>query len=312
MAQNKNDTLLILGAGGQIGTELRVALSHQFGADRVISTDIHPLPESAGRSVVLNALDGAAISELVRKEKVTQIYHLVATLSATAEKAPLPSWDLNMKTFFNVVEAAKQHRVQKIFWPSSIAVFGPTTPRDHTPQQTILEPTTVYGISKVAGELWSQYAAKTWNLDIRSLRYPGLISHTAPPGGGTTDYAVDIFHQAKKTGSYTSFLSADTRLPMMFMEDAIRATLLLMNAPAEDIKHRTSYNISSIDFTPAELASAIQKHLPHFSISYAPDFRQAIADSWPNSIDDSAARADWGWEPRFSLKSMVQEMIDHV
>jgi nucleoside-diphosphate-sugar epimerase len=312
MAQNSKEVALILGAGGQIGTELRTALQARYGVDGVISTDLKPLPESAGRSAVLNAMDGQALDALVHQEGVTHIYHLVATLSATAEKAPLPSWDLNMQTFFNVMEVAKSRGVRQIFWPSSIAVFGPTTPRNPTPQQTVLEPTTVYGISKVAGELWSQYAYKAWGLDVRSLRYPGLISHTAPPGGGTTDYAVDIFHQAKAHGSYTSFLGADTRLPMMFMEDAIRATLDLMDAPADALQHRTAYNVGAMDFTPAELAAAIQKHLPDFTISYAPDFRQAIADSWPQRIDDSAARRDWGWQPRYGLPEMVETMLANV
>jgi nucleoside-diphosphate-sugar epimerase len=257
-------------------------------------------------------MDGKALDELVHREGITQIYHLVATLSATAEKAPLPSWELNMQTYFHAVEVARNRGVRKLFWPSSIAVFGPTTPRNPTPQQTVLEPTTVYGISKVAGELWNQYAYKTWGLDIRSLRYPGLISHTAPPGGGTTDYAVDIFHQAKAYNAYTSFLSADTRLPMMFMEDAIRATLELMDAPADALNHRTAYNVGALDFTPAELADAIRAHRPGFTISYAPDFRQGIADSWPQRIDDSAARRDWGWQPRFDLDEMVRVMLENV
>ena len=312
MAQNSIEKVLILGAGGQIGTELRDALQARYGWDNVVSTDLKELPESAGRSQVLNAMDGKALDELVHREGITQIYHLVATLSATAEKAPLPSWDLNMQTYFNAVEVARNRGIRKIFWPSSIAVFGPTTPRNPTPQETILEPTTVYGISKVAGELWNQYAYKAWGLDIRSLRYPGLISHTAPPGGGTTDYAVDIFHQAKAHNAYTSFLGADTRLPMMFLEDAIRATLELMDAPADALQHRTAYNVGALDFTPAELADAIRAHLPGFTISYAPDFRQAIADSWPQRIDDSAARRDWGWQPRFDLSEMVRVMLQNV
>ncbi|XZF14291.1 NAD-dependent epimerase/dehydratase family protein [Chitinophagaceae bacterium MMS25-I14] len=309
------EKILIIGAGGQIGVELTMALRSIYGSDNVIATDIreaHPLLAGTGPYQILNAMDGAAIHALVKKEKITQVYLLAALLSATGEKAPMKAWDINMQSLLQLLDLGVQEKLSKIYWPSSIAVFGPTTPRQDTPQQTIVEPRTVYGISKYAGELWCQYYHQRWGLDVRSLRYPGLISWKSEPGGGTTDYAVEIYHEALKHGAYTSFLSESTYLPMMYMDDAIRGTIELMEAPAEKIKTRMAYNLSAMSFSPKEIAAAIQKHIPEFKISYAPDFRQQIADGWPQSIDDSAARADWGWQHRFDLDKMTADMLFHL
>lgn len=311
----KSEKILILGACGQIGVELTLALRKTYGNDNVIATDIreeHPLLHGTGPYVVLNAMDANATHELVKKEGITQIYLLAALLSATGEKDPKRAWDINMQSLLQVLDLGVQEKLHKIYWPSSIAVFGPTTPRDNTPQQTIVEPRTVYGISKYAGELWCQYYNQRWGLDVRSLRYPGLISWKSEPGGGTTDYAVEIYHEALKHGSYTSFLSENTYLPMMYMDDAIRGTIELMEAPAEKIKTRMAYNISAMSFSPKEIAATIKYHIPEFKIDYAPDFRQQIADGWPRSIDDRAARGDWGWQHEFDLNKMTNEMLKHL
>lgn len=311
----KKEKILIVGAGGQIGVELTLALRKLYGNDNVVASDIreeHALLKGTGPFVILNAMDAQAMHELVKKEGITQIYLLAALLSATGEKDPKKAWDINMNSLLQVLELGVQEKLTKIYWPSSIAVFGPTTPRQETPQKTIVEPRTVYGISKYAGELWCQYYHQRWGLDVRSLRYPGLISWKSEPGGGTTDYAVEIYHEALKHGKYTSFLSENTYLPMMYMDDAIRGTIELMEAPAEQIKSRMSYNLSAMSFSPKEIAAAIQKHIPDFKIDYAPDFRQQIADGWPQSIDDSAARQDWGWKHQFDLEKMTADMLQHL
>jgi nucleoside-diphosphate-sugar epimerase len=309
------EKILIIGACGQIGVELTLALRNVYGSSNVIASDIrdeHALLQGTGPYIVLNAMDAQAIHETVKKEKITQIYLLAALLSATGEKDPKRAWDINMQSLLQVLDLGVQEKLTKIYWPSSIAVFGHTTPKQNTPQQTIVEPKTVYGISKYAGELWCQYYFQRWGLDVRSLRYPGLISWKSEPGGGTTDYAVEIYHEALKHGKYTSFLDKGTYLPMMYMDDAIRGTIELMEAPAEKIRSRMAYNISAMSFAPEEIAAAIQKHVPGFEISYAPDFRQQIANGWPQSIDDSAARADWDWKHEFDLEKMTGEMLHHL
>jgi nucleoside-diphosphate-sugar epimerase len=306
------ERILIVGSNGQIGTELLGALRNQFGNDQVVASDLRFSQSIDGPHFVLDAMNAQAVYELVKNQGITQIYLLAAMLSATAEKFPQKGWSLNMDTLFTCLELAREGHIKKLYWPSSIAVFGPTTPRENTPQATVTEPSTIYGISKFAGERWCEWYHLKHGVDVRSLRYPGLISYSSPPGGGTTDYAVDIFHKAKAEGRYTSFLSAQTALPMMYMPDAIRATLELMEAPAEKIKQRGSYNVGALSFTPEELSLAIQKHIPSFEIDYAPDFRQQIADSWPKSIDDSAARTDWGWKPDFNLEAMVSDMFAHI
>jgi len=311
----KQEKILIIGACGQIGVELTLALRKVYGNNNVVATDIreeHPLLKGTGPYTVLNAMDAAATHDLVKKEGITQIYLLAALLSATGEKDPNRAWDINMKSLLQVLDLGVQEKLTKIYWPSSIAVFGPTTPRQNTPQQTIIEPRTVYGVSKYAGELWCQYYNQRWGLDVRSLRYPGLISWKSEPGGGTTDYAVEIYHEALKNEQYTCFLSEDTYLPMMYMDDAIRGTIELMEAPADKVKTRMAYNISAMSFSPKEITEAIKLHIPDFKISYAPDFRQQIANGWPQSIDDSAARNDWGWQNEFDLNKMTNEMLIHL
>lgn len=309
------EKILIIGAGGQIGVELTLALRDVYGTDHVIATDIreaHPLLHDSGPFYHLNAMDSWGMLELVKKQKITQIYHLAALLSATGEKNPKKAWDINTQSLLQVLELGVQEKLHKIYWPSSIAVFGTTTPGHNTPQETIVEPQTVYGISKYAGELWCQYFHKRWQLDIRSLRYPGLISWKSAPGGGTTDYAVEIYHEALKQQQYTCFLEADTYLPMMYMDDAIRGTIELMEAPADKIKSRMAYNFAAMSFSPKEIAETIRRHIPSFEISYAPDFRQEIANSWPQSIDDSASRQDWGWQHHFDLERMTAAMLEHL
>ncbi len=309
------EKILIIGACGQIGVELTLALRKQYGSDQVIASDIkdeHELLVGTGPFTTLNAMDGKAIHELVKKEGVTQIYLLAAVLSATGEKDPKRAWDINMQSLIQVLDIGVEEKLSKIYWPSSIAVFGLTTPRQHTPQETVVEPGTVYGISKYAGELWCQYYHQKYGLDVRSLRYPGLISWKGEPGGGTTDYAVDIYYEALKHGQYTSFLGKDTYLPMMYMDDAIRGTIELMEAPADRIKTRMAYNISAMSFSPSEIAASIQHYIPDFKISYQPDFRQKIADSWPQSIDDGAARRDWQWQHGYNLEKMTNEMLRHL
>ncbi|HMQ49499.1 MAG TPA: NAD-dependent epimerase/dehydratase family protein [Saprospiraceae bacterium] len=306
-----NPTILITGANGQIGTVLADALRGKYGYESVVVSDIRHSDKPTERFEVLNVLDRDGLEKIVQKHQITEIYHLAAILSAKGEQNPQDAWDINMTGLFNVLHIARQYRL-KVFFPSSIAVFGSKTPRQNTPQFTVLEPETVYGISKAAGENWCQYYFEKFGVDIRSVRYPGIIGYQSLPGGGTTDYAVDIFHKAIKGEHFECFLEADTRLPMLYMDDAIRATLEIMDAPAESIKIRTSYNLSGTDFTPQEVAAAIKRHIPEFSISYQPDFRQAIAASWPDSIDDSHARNDWGWQPHFGLEEMTADMISHL
>lgn len=304
--------ILIIGACGQIGTELTQKLREIYGNNNVIASDIRKLNNDVvndGIFEVVNALDYNQIEHLVEKYHITDVYLMAALLSATAEKNPAFAWDLNMNSLFHVLNLAKAGKIKKIYWPSSIAVFGPTTPRNNTPQYTIMEPSTVYGISKQTGERWCEYYHKQYGVDVRSLRYPGLISWSTPPGGGTTDYAVDIYHKAITEGKFTSFLSENSGLPMMYMDDAIKATINIMQAPAESIKIRSSYNLSAMSFTPKEIAEEIKKHYPDFTIDYAPDFRQKIADSWPESIDDTPAREDWGWQNDYDLESMTVEMF---
>lgn len=307
--------ILIIGAGGQIGTELVLTLRKMKGSENVIAADIRetcPDVINNGPYVKMDALDREFVRAFIIDNNVREVYLLAALLSATAEKNPDFAWKLNMEGLFTILDLAKEKHLDKIFWPSSIAVFGPTTPKENTPQRTVMEPTTVYGISKQAGERWCEYYHNKFGVDVRSIRYPGLISYTSLPGGGTTDYAVDIFYQAKLGHTYNCFLSEDTALPMMFMEDAIRATIELMEAPGNQIKIRSSYNLGGVSFTPAELAASIREEIPEFQIEYAPDFRQAIADSWPGSIDDSAAKNDWGWKEKYDIKALVKIMLENV
>lgn len=307
--------ILIIGACGQIGTELTHKLRAIYGTGNVIASDIRKLNNdvvSSGPFEVVNALDFNQIEHIVEQYQIDEVYLMAALLSATAEKNPAFAWDLNMNSLFHVLNLAKAKKIKKIFWPSSIAVFGPTTPREQTPQYTIMEPSTVYGISKQSGERWCEYYHNVFGVDVRSIRYPGLISWSTPPGGGTTDYAVDIYYKALSDQKYECFLSENTGLPMMYMDDAIKATIQIMQAPADDIKIRSSYNLSAMSFTPKEIAAEIQKHIPGFTISYNPDFRQKIADSWPASIDDSRARADWDWKHQYDLSNMTVDMLQHL
>jgi nucleoside-diphosphate-sugar epimerase len=306
---------IIIGAGGQIGTELTLTLRNKYGKEQIFAADIKehapPLIQD-GPYVQMDILNRDAVRSYIIDNNIETVYLLAALLSATAEKNPDFAWKLNMEGLFTILDLAKEGYVKKIFWPSSIAVFGPTTPPDQTPQHTIMEPSTVYGISKQAGERWCEYYYNKFGVDVRSIRYPGLISYKSPPGGGTTDYAVDIFYKAKETGKFTCFLSKDTALPMMFMDDAIRATIQLMDAPADRLRIRSAYNLGGISFTPEEIAASIQKQLPEFEITYEPDFRQAIADSWPNSINDSYAVSDWDWNLNFDLERMTDEMLKNI
>jgi len=309
------EKILVIGASGQIGVELTMALRKLYGNANVIASDLreqNPLLEGTGPYVSLDVMNKEMLHVQVIRQNITQIYLLAAILSATGEKNPNLAWNLNMQGLLNVLDIAREEKLHKVYWPSSIAVFGPTSPRVNCPQQTVIEPITVYGISKYAGEFWCNYYHKRYGLDVRSLRYPGLISYKSEPGGGTTDYAVEIFHEALDEKKYTCFLKPDTYLPMMYMPDAIRATIELMEAPAERIGVRTSYNLSGMSFSPAEIAAEITALVPGFQISYAPDYRQSIADSWPQSIDDSVARADWGWKPEFDLKRMTADMLSNL
>ncbi|MGF1563905.1 MAG: NAD-dependent epimerase/dehydratase family protein [Flavobacteriales bacterium] len=306
---------LVIGAAGQIGIELLIALKKRDGVENVVGSDIRPPEHPELHDLTfehLNVLNAEEVERLLEKHRIDTVYNLAALLSATAEKYPERGWDLNMNGLFNILNAAKKGLVKKVFWPSSIAVFGPTTPKLNTPQLTVCEPTTVYGISKQAGERWCAWYHANFGIDVRSLRYPGLIGHRSEPGGGTTDYAVHIYHEALSKGHYTSFLSAETRLPMMYIEDAIRATLELMAAPAERIRERGAYNLAGIDFTPEELAASIRKKIPSFTIDYAPDFRQKIADTWPSSIDDAASQDDWGWRPAYTIDRMTEVMLVEI
>jgi nucleoside-diphosphate-sugar epimerase len=307
------ERILILGSEGQLGSELSAVLQQQHGTDNVICTDIRNAhPAARRRFIQLDVMDAKAVEQIIIGENISTIYLLAAVLSAKGETNPNFAWKLNMDSLLQVLDLSVKHKVNRVFWPSSIAAFGPNTPRELTPQMPYMDPNTVYGISKLAGELWCQYYFMRYGLDVRSIRYPGIISWKTPPGGGTTDYAVEIFHDALKTGHYQCFLHAQTSLPMMFIDDAIRATIELMEAPADQIKQRTSYNLAAVSFTPSQLAEAIRKSLPNFKISYKTDFRQAIADSWPASIDDSAARNDWGWNHRFDTEGIVKEMLDNL
>lgn len=308
-------SILIIGACGQIGTELTYALRDKYGNENVIASDIREGNEDlmgSGPFEILDATDLDALEEVIAYYEIHEVYLMAAMLSATAEKFPMRAWNLNMNSLFNVLNLGKEKKIEKIFWPSSIAVFGLNTPKSGTPQCTIMEPSTVYGISKQSGERWCDYYYHKFGVDVRSVRYPGLISWKTMPGGGTTDYAVEIYHKALADAKYTCFLKDDTALPMMFMDDAIRATLQIMDSDAEKIKIRCSYNLSAMSFTPTEMAKSIKKHIPDFEISYSPDFRQAIADSWPSSIDDSSAQEDWGWKAEFDLEKTTQEMLGNL
>jgi nucleoside-diphosphate-sugar epimerase len=310
-----NKTILILGACGQIGTELTLALRQKYGNESVVASDIRrsDLAElQDGPFEILDASDADALRAVCELYKIHTVYHLVAMLSATGEKFPMKAWDLNMQSLLHVLELAREGVIQKIFWPSSIAVFGPTTPKDHTPQQTIMEPSTVYGISKLAGERWCEYYFNKYGVDVRSIRYPGLISWKSQPGGGTTDYAVEIYYKALEEGRYTSFLSEHRALPMMYMDDAIRATIELTEAPAELVKVRNSYNLAGISFDPVTIAASIAGHIEGFEMDCVPDFRENIAASWPASIDDSAAQADWNWIPEYDLEAMTAAMLGNL
>jgi nucleoside-diphosphate-sugar epimerase len=309
------EKILVIGASGQIGVELTLALRKLYGNSSVVASDLreeNDLLKGSGPYVSLDVMNKEMLHVQVIRQNVTQVYLLAAILSATGEKNPGLAWNLNMQGLLNVLDIAREEKLRKVYWPSSIAVFGPTSPKKNCPQQTIIEPTTVYGISKYAGEFWCNYFFQRYGVDVRSLRYPGLISYKSAPGGGTTDYAVEIFHEALEENKYTSFLKEDTYLPMMYMPDAIRATIELMEAPADSISVRTSYNISAMSFSPAEIAAEIKKYKPDFSISYAPDYRQKIADSWPQSIDDSKARSDWGWKPEYDLAKMTRDMLENL
>ena len=310
-----SQTILVLGASGQIGSELIEKLRTVYGSAHVVASDIRNGPPSlmnSGPFEIIDATDKEAIFAIVKKYNVTQIYLLAAMLSATGEKFPQKAWDLNMTSLLAVLDLAKDKHINQVFWPSSIAVFGATSPKIHTPQKTIMEPSTVYGISKISGEFWCNYYHEKYGVDVRSLRYPGIISWKTKPGGGTTDYAVDIFFKALEQGSFECFLSEDTCLPMMYMEDAVNATVQIMQVNANQINIRTSYNLSAMNFTPKELAKEIQQHIPKFSITYKTDYRQDIADSWPDSIDDSKAREDWGWSPNYTLSKMTKDILESL
>jgi len=307
--------ILIIGACGQIGTELTASLRSLYGAHKVIACDIREGDKAlmkSGPFEIVDAMDYEAVEDIVIRYEITDVYLMAAMLSATAEKFPMKAWNLNINSLFHVLNLAKDKKIEKIFWPSSIAVFGPTTPKEDTPQRTIMEPSTVYGISKQTGERWCEYYNKRYGVDVRSIRYPGLISYTTLPGGGTTDYAVDIYYKAIKHKKYICFLNAETTLPMMYMEDAIRATIGIMEAKSEDIKVRSAYNLAGMSFNPEEITASIKKQLPDFDISYEPDFRQAIADSWPQSIDDSEARKDWNWKHQYSLDETTEIMLKNL
>jgi nucleoside-diphosphate-sugar epimerase len=309
------EKILVIGASGQIGVELTLALRKIYGNSQVVASDLreeNPLLKGTGPYVSMDVMNKEMLHVQVIRQGITQIYLLAAILSATGEKNPNLAWSLNMQGLLNVLDIAREEKIHKVYWPSSIAVFGPTSPKKDCPQQTVIEPITVYGISKYAGEFWCNYYHHRFGVDVRSLRYPGLISYKSAPGGGTTDYAVEIFHEAIEENKYECFLSSDTYLPMIYMPDAIRATIELMEAPSSNIKVRTSYNVSGMSFSPAEIATEIGKCLPGFQISYKSDYRQSIADSWPQSIDDNVARNDWGWKEEFNLGTMTKDMLDNL
>lgn len=309
------ERILIIGAAGQIGSELCIELRSLYGTENVIASDINSLNEDlvkAGPFEIIDAKNFDQIKDCVEKHHIDTIYLLAAMLSATAERLPQQAWDLNMDSLFHVLNLAKDGSIKKVFWPSSIAVFGPSTPKINTPQNSVMEPTTVYGISKQAGERWCEYYHKRYNVDVRSLRYPGIISYKTSPGGGTTDYAIDIFHKAISDNHYNCFLEADCTLPMMYMDDAVAAAIQLMKADGDKLSIRSSYNLSAVSFSPSELAAVISKHIPNFSIDYNPDFRQQIAESWPDSIDDTIARKDWGWQHNFDLETIATVMLNGI
>lgn len=312
---SRKDKILVIGACGQIGVELTLALRKQYGNNNVIASDLreeNPLLKGTGPYVSMDVMNKEMLHVQVIRQNITQIYLLAAILSATGEKNPNLAWHLNMQGLLNVLDIAREEKLHKVYWPSSIAVFGPTSPKQLCPQQTIIEPTTVYGISKYAGEFWCNYYHQRYGVDVRSIRYPGLISYKSAPGGGTTDYAVEIYLEAIEKQKYTCFLSEDTYLPMMYMPDAIRATMELMEAPSDKISVRTSYNVAGMSFSPKEIAKSIQEHIPGFEMGYKPDSRQAIADSWPQSIDDSVANKDWGWKPQYDLSLMTKDMLENL
>ena len=309
------DKILVIGASGQIGVELTLALRKIYGNSNVVASDLreeNELLKGTGPYVSIDVMNKEMLHVQVIRQNITQIYLLAAILSATGEKNPNLAWSLNMQSLLNVLDIAKEENLAKVYWPSSIAVFGPTSPKQNCPQQTIIEPTTVYGISKYAGEFWCNYYFQRWGLDVRSIRYPGLISYKSAPGGGTTDYAIEIFHEALEERKYSCFLKEDTYLPMMYMPDAIKATIELMEAPANKISIRTSYNISGMSFSPKEIAAEIKTHIPEFEVSYKPDYRQQIANSWPQSIDDGVARQDWGWQEDYDLNRMTKDMLENL
>jgi nucleoside-diphosphate-sugar epimerase len=309
------EKILVIGASGQIGVELTLALRKIYGNANVIASDLreqNPLLEGTGPYVSLDVMNKEMLHVQAIRQNITQIYLLAAILSATGEKNPNLAWNLNMTSLLNVLDIAREEKLHKVYWPSSIAVFGPTSPQIHCPQHTIIEPTTVYGISKYAGEFWCNYYYQRYGVDVRSLRYPGLISYKSAPGGGTTDYAVEIFHEALESKYYECFLNEDTYLPMMYMPDAIRATIELMEAPSNQIAVRTSYNVSAMSFSPGEIASEIKKQIPDFTVHYKPDYRQQIAESWPQSIDDSEARSQWGWKEEYDLERMTKDMLKNL
>lgn len=309
------EKVLVIGASGQIGSELTMALRNVYGNDNVYAADIKQPPQDiveSGPFQILDAMNDKELIHFVIRHKITQIYHLAAVLSGNAEKLPLQAWDINMKSLLIILDLAKETGLKRLFWPSSIAVFGHTTPKVNTPQLTVTEPSTVYGISKLAGERWCEYYFNKYKVDVRSVRYPGLISYKTEAGGGTTDYAVEIYYEAIKTKSYECFLKEDATLPMMFMQDAIEGTIKLMETDSSKIKIRSSYNLASINFNPAEIAAEIKKHIPEFTITYNPDFRQQIAESWPQSIDDSAAQTDWGWKYKYGLSEMTEIMLEEI
>ncbi len=311
----QKDKILVIGASGQIGVELTLGLRKIYGNANVVASDLreeNDLLKGTGPYVSLDVMNKEMLHVQVIRQNITQIYLLAAILSATGEKNPGLAWHLNMQGLLNVMDIAREEKLQKVYWPSSIAVFGPTSPKKNCPQQTIIEPITVYGISKYAGEFWCNYFHRRFGVDVRSLRYPGLISYKSAPGGGTTDYAIEIFHEALEEKKYQCFLNEDTYLPMMYMADAIRATIELMEAPADKITVRTSYNLSGMSFSPKDIAAEIKKHIPEFTVTYKSDYRQAIADSWPQSIDDSVSRKDWGWKEEYDLAAMTKDMLDNL
>lgn len=310
-----NSSTLVIGAAGQVGSELTLQLRQKHGSEKIIAADIK-LPgeevKDSGPFEELDVLEKDRFDDLIKKYKVTEIYNLAALLSASAEEKPMFGWQLNMDGLLNTLVLARENKIEKVFWPSSIAVFGPSTPKENTPQTTVMDPNTVYGISKLAGERWCEYFFEKFGVDTRSIRYPGLISYKTEPGGGTTDYAVDIFHHALEKNSYQCFLSKNTYLPMLYMPDAVRGTIELMEAPKDRIKIRSSYNLSGFSIAPKDLEKAIQYYKPDFQVSYRPDFRQDIANGWPEAINDSQARKDWNWEPKFTLDSMVRDMLENL